>query len=925
MHTRKTLPLFSFVTGLTLALCTTSFADTMQDAREAIDKKDYSTAIIHLKNQLKESPKDAQARFLLGNIYLTTGKLQASVKELGRAHEYAPEDNEILFRYAESLQAAGEHGKLLKLLKKPLSNKTSESQRLSYIGYAHLAKNQLGDAKANFEQANQLHKSALALNGLANLALHEKDLNQAEQFIEDALIIEPNNRSTLQLKAKLSNLNKQHKAALKIYNQLIENNTNNLQYRLERAATYAVLKDNIKAKADINFVLSKVENHPQANFIKAQILLQEQDFVGAQAASQKVVNAVPQHMPAALILGASNFALKNYNQAAEYLIIYMSSDPSNLKAQNLLANVYLEQGKIRQALLILEGIPQDKLNSDPQLLISLGAAYIRNGESEKGIRQLKQAQKLAPDNQDIRKRLIAAEFQSGEMDNAISELEQLTTDEQSPIQGQYLLIVSYIKQKQFDKADEKLQQLINKTPEDIKLLLLRALNEQLKGNTQAAITQYKDILKKDKNNIPAYMGLAQIAAIEKKWQEASDYFKKILTINPKAIKAYLGLAAIAGKQNQHQQTEQYFLDAIEASKEDKTSQMVIANLLSQWYQNRKEPEKILTLANELQKQYPNDSQMRQFLARAQLVNGQNQQAEKTLQNLIALDKKDIESRVLLAKLISQTPERTDEVLSILRDTQTLEPDNLSLYTYEASVLIKRSRFDEAIFVARNLQLEFPDQNTGQLLEADIYQAQKQYEKALKIYQKVYNKTPDKKILTAIVDMMLKLKQTDNAIEVLNTAVETDQDDVDNMFKLASLYHGKNELEKAEKYYQRILKKIPNHIVSLNNLAWIHMENNAARAVELSKKAHELSPNSAAITDTYGFALVKNKQYEEGLNLLIQASENLPKDKDIQYHLAYTYEKTGNKEKAVAILKELANSKDTFSEQEKANKLYQSLK
>ncbi len=67
-------------------------------------------------------------------------------------------------------------------------------------------------------------------------------------------------------------------------------------------------------------------------------------------------------------------------------------------------------------------------------------------------------------------------------------------------------------------------------------------------------------------------------------------------------------------------------------------------------------------------------------------------------------------------------------------------------------------------------------------------------------------------------MYIALDQPDKAMAALEKALNTDPDDIESLFKLASLYHEKNQLDKARHYYEQILHKIPNHIVTLNNLS-----------------------------------------------------------------------------------------------------------
>jgi putative PEP-CTERM system TPR-repeat lipoprotein len=928
MSIKRVMQPFNLAAAIYLSFFSSVYAGHLDDAKQAIEAKQIPAAIIHLKNQLKETPKNAEARFLLGKLYLQTGKLESSIKELGRAHEYDPSNIDILFTYSEVLRATGQWDRMLQILNQPLNDTQQESKRLSYRGYAFLGKNQLADARQAFDEANQQEKTAIAFNGLASLSILEKNFQTAQDYLDEASTLEKNNPYTLHLMAKVAVFNKQYDKALELYNQIIQARPHQLSYYLERATILAALNRSDAARKDLDVVLKKNSQHPQANFIKAQLLFKEQKFQEAHEAATIVVNTMPRFMPGAYMLAATNFALQNYNSTIEYLLVYLSAVPNDVKAQNLLATTYLEQQKTRKALVVLEGIPKDVINKNVFLLVTLGTAHIQNKETDKGIALLQQAQKLAPNDQNIKKRLVAAQFQSGEYDSAIKELEELSltesTSENDKIQTDYVLIISYIRQKQLDKASTKLNELLGKTPNDTRLLNLQALVSQLKGDSDTATSQYNAILKQDKNNIPAYLGLARIAAMQSNWTETSRYFQQILKINPDMIKAYLGLAAVAEKQNKPELTEDYFLQALNRSKKNLNTEITVASLLGQWYQKQKKPEKIYELAKIIESHHPNNNIARSFMVKALLANNNRKDAEKVLRRIILDDKQDIKHRILLVQLISLDESRTQEAIDLLKSAQVIAPYEANLYTLQAALYLKNQQFEQAFDVARSLKENIPAQPTGDLLKADIYRAQKQFDQALAIYEESYKKHPDKKVFNAIIDMSLILKKYEKAFAMLHEYLEKNPDDIDNLFKLASLYHEKKQLEQAEKYYLQIINQIPNHIVSLNNMAWIYMDSDTENAVKLAHKAHLLAPKSAAIADTYGFALVKNKQLEQGLDILENAAKKIPEDYDVQYHLAYALNQTGDKARARSILSKITVGNKNFSEKENAEKLLNNL-
>jgi len=920
--------LLGILAVLNIGYNTTIAAENSPKTEEEIDKYDYPTAIIHLKNQLQVEPNNAQFRFLLGSVYLKAGKIEASVKELSRAHKLAPNDVKILFRYIDVLQLSAKHREIIKLLVTALPDKKQESSRLSYLGTAHLNLKHFADATALFEQANHFYENATAYNGMATMAIIEDDKVLASQLLDKSLAVKADNKETLHIIAKLENINKRPKKALKIYSRLIKDNPNNLSYRLERAATLTILKKNKLAMIDLDIILKRVKLQPQANFIKAQILLQEKDYKGAQQAAQNVINILPKHMPATFILGAANFALKNYNQAEEYLTIYVANYPGNLKAQNLLANLYLAKNETQQSLLILEGIPKQLLQSNPLLMMTLASTHIQMGDTAKGIDILSKALAIAPDNNEIRIRLIAAQFKTGELNSAITELEQLTTDSSDyskKTEANYLLIVSHIKQKQYTNAEKLIEQSLKQSPGDTKLLNLQALVEQLNGNLDKAIVKYQTIIKNDKSNIPAHMGLARIYVVQAKWAKAKQHFNHVLEINSKELKAYLGLAAIAEKQGKPEAAEQYFWDALKETKNDITETLILADLLTRWYQGKKQPEKTLDLAKTLVKQNPDSANLRSFLARAQILNKQYDLAERTLTKLIRFNRNDVKHRVLLAQLIIKDGKRADEALTFINEALALNNQTLSIYILKIKILVSQKEYKQAISLAQSIQLKFPKVNTGKLLEAEINRIQKKFDKSVALYQDAYKIQPNNKIFFTIINILLNRQEFDKAITLLTEKVNNSPDDINNLFILASLLQERQQLNQAEVYYQQIIDQDGEHILALNNLAWIKMDNDLKEAIKLAKSAYDLTPETAAIIDSYGYFLVLDGNYVKGIQLLEKAALGKPEDNDIQYHLALGYSKTGGEHKAKDILEKIINSSNDFQEKDKAQTLYNSLK
>ncbi len=907
----------------------TSIANNMQNAQRAIDNKEYSTAIIHLKNELKENPTYAQARFMLGRIYFQQGKIKSSIKELSRAHKLDPDNEELLISYAEALGQAGEFEKMQTVLQRTVSDKELNSKRLSLLGYVDMSENQLADAKSRFNEANKEYPTNLAYIGLTKIAIVEEDTDTAQTMLNKAFEIDPDSLPTLHQQAKLFFIKKQYKKALNSYNQLITKQANHLTYYIERATTLTFLQEKEQAKEDIQFVLDKNAHNPNAHFLLSRILLTEGDFAGAKTAAEQVIAVKPNYLPALYNASLAYYALKQYNQAEKYLTIYVTADPENITAQNLLAQIYLLQQKPQQALLILEEIPEEEIIKNSQTLFLMSKAHLALKETQKAIQRLNQAKLIDPKNEQIQKLLITTEFTFGDLNNSIKDLEKLSTTEYAEIKTDLLLVMSYIKQGNIKKAEQRIIELQVKypasNPEHSKIQNTYAVIILLKGNIKQAISLLKEIVSNNKDDIASRMSLARILVMQSKWSQAQEFLLQVTHINNQAKNVWVRLANIAEKQNNPELQEKYLLSAIQYSKNNADQQMKHIQRLSQWYLNQKEPIKILLLAEQLKIEDDNiHTQI--FLAQAYLLNQQNNQAEQLLKKIILRNNDLVEPKIILARLIATNTKRTDEALKLLNNALYITPEAEKIFILQAEILAKQGRYEEALAISEELNKQNSNTLTGNLLEANIYILQKKYMDALTIYQQAYKQRPNRNIAHKITSTLLLLKEEEGAIESLSNIIKNDPQDIDSIYQLAILLHKKQQLQQAAQYYRQVLKLNPKHSMALNNYAWVLFdEHNIKQAVQMAKTAYQQSPSSAAIADSYGWFLIHEGEYQKGVKILEDAASQNKENYNIQYHLALAYAKNNQQNKALYILEEVINYQKNFSEKEKAIRLKQKLK
>ncbi len=510
-----------------------------------------------------------------------------------------------------------------------------------------------------------------------------------------------------------------------------------------------------------------------------------------------------------------------------------------------------------------------------------------------------------------------------------SELTSLFLD---PVQQQdtniqkkhYIETLDLIKENKLLEAKLKIDNLIQQAPNEPENYNLQALLATQEKNSSKAQKSYQKAIKLDAKNLIAHLGLAKLALDKGDLLIAKEYSEKSLIINDKSVSAYLLLAEIANTKKNVKEAENILLTAIKKVKYDAIKAINLADNLAKFYAFHKQPEKILTLSENLLKQYPNNKKMLSMLAKAQILNNQTNLAEQSLQQLINQDKQDIGHRLLLARILINQQKNENNILKLLNETSAIDPNDPRAPAYKAAYLIQLNRYKEALKITDELELQFPKLMIGKLLKADVYLAEKKFDKALNIKLQAYQIEPNERLLSSIISLMNMQGQLPKAVELLKQELTKKPNNNAIHFELAILYQKMGNLTQATKHYQAVLNKTPKHAVTLNNLAWIYVQQGNPQALQFAKKAYSMAPESANITDTYGYILLKQGQNKEGLKILLIAEKLSPKQPEIQFHLAQAYSANNDTKQAIATLKPIVVEGLTYSEKESAISLLKKL-
>ena len=128
-----------------------------------------------------------------------------------------------------------------------------------------------------------------------------------------------------------------------------------------------------------------------------------------------------------------------------------------------------------------------------------------------------------------------------------------------------------------------------------------------------------------------------------------------------------------------------------------------------------------------------------------------------------------------------------------------------------------------------------------------------------------------------------------AIEFLRGAMPEYPNHVAALRRLGELELVTGEYREAIVTFEALSSQQPDNAQVLNNLAWLYLETNNPKALEVGKRAYDLAPKNPDIADTFGWILVKTGgDAREATRLLEQAASGRKANATIRYHLAEAY-------------------------------------
>jgi len=930
---KPNFPLNKLLLILALSPVQISFADDIQagkfyeEALQSYRNQNNAEAIIQLKNALQQNERYVSAHMLLGEIYLQQKSLTEAEVQLGLAKQLGADPSLIAENLAKLYTYQIRYNDLLKEIDPAQFNSGLRPVLHVYRGNAYLQLNLISEALNEFDIALQIAPNQVnATIGRANALLKRGDIKGADQAAEKAIQIQASDAGVWYTKGSIKHANMELDEALKFYDKAIELNPDHVDTRLARAGLLMDLKQDDRARQDLEYVRRAYPFEPKAAYLHAVLLERNNQKEAAtkelEVAADIITGIKPEylsaHGPTLMLSGLVNYSLQRYDLAAEYLRLYVKQYPEQSGTYKLLATILLEKNEPEQAIDLLRPV-QIRNPQDQRLAFLLGSAFMKAGKHDMANNMFGKAAALGNDSGSLQAEIGLNRLAMGQEQAAVQDLEVAFKKNPDAVKAGIPLVALYMSRGEPEKALKTAQALHEKASKNFTLLNLLGTAQVNTGQYKLARQSFEKAIELNPNFLDAQINLSKLDVGENKLDQARQRLQSLQQNHPGDIDILIELAKV------EQSAGRYELANDWLAKAKMIDQKSLPTLLALVELNLKigkaaEANAAAQAAEVIDK---NNPQVMDALARSYLANNNK---DKALGVFIRMAD---QARFNVKQLYKAARYQIDagdyfEAIKTLKKAVLVDENHIpsQIALVEMELLHGKPVF--ALSRAESLLKQYPKRAFPHRLLGNIADHDKNLSLANSHYQTAFELEPDTASLMLLYENLKKIDQPDKAYNLLDQWVKKHPQDQLPMAAFANELLKSGKFKEAEKYYVELLKQFPNEPQFLNNLAYVYLNNGNSKALSIAEQAHKLAPDQPATNDTLGWILVNTGQIEQGLHYLRNAHSLLSQDSEIRYHIAVALNQLQRQEEAKQELQEALKGEAIFNGREQAKALLEKL-
>ncbi|MDP2904651.1 MAG: tetratricopeptide repeat protein [Methylovulum sp.] len=738
-----------------------------------------------------------------------------------------------------------------------------------------------------------------------------------------------------------------YKNAQHAFDKVVASDPENTQHRYKLAEELSKLGEFQDAAKQYQAIANQDAKHLMARVKLGQIYLLASKIDVAEKMANEAL-AIDAENIDAMVLSGGVLAAKNNSDAAFVKVqSALQKKPDDIGASLLLATLNARTGKLDKATALLLAIIE-KYPDDVASRLMLVKIYSQQNEPDKADALLAGIVKIEPKQIDHRKRWAAFLLDNKQPDKAETVIRSAVAD--LPDDGQAkLMLVEFLAAKKSPEA--AIAELIPMLEQNVGNYGLRfKLAELLLARKQADKVEetLKEIIGLDKQGLQSVRArnkLARLYLATRRINEAKSLVNELLASNPADLATLALRGEIALAENRLTDAIADFRAVVAGQPQNipVLKLLITAHLLNKdKVLARENIEKVVGLV-------PGDESARLDLVNLLLQSGDKAQATQQLNTLFKLNPNSKKGLEALFKIHAGQKQWDQALQMATRMEQAHAEDATGYYlsglAYQATGKLEQSTssFEQAMqkqpqavepltqTVKNYLDSKQPDKALGKLHEVlkkqpknffaynligDVYSRSNKYSEAINAYQEAIKIKQDWSVPYRNIALINILQQHQNdAKAILRKGISNAAEPLELVADLAALYHQDKAHQKVIGLYEEMVKKYPDSLNVLNNLASYLADygNDAEALARAAKLVEPLSDiNDPYLLDTVAWIAYKQGRYDNSRPLLLKAIELNPDSAVSHYHLGMVYLKQEDKIHALEHLKKAIKLKQDFN-------------
>jgi putative PEP-CTERM system TPR-repeat lipoprotein len=904
-------------------------AEDYEKALISFNQEEFRESYIYLKNALQRTPGHLPSKLLIGRIFLIDGYPEAAITEFEEVVQAGADINLVVLPLANAYLIKGQFEKIIELDIPQNANRATQLDIYLLKANAFIQQDKYILAENQFKRAKEIFGNDIrVINGLAQMALLNKNFTEARRIVIQALAINPPSAISKLISGLIYQSEKEYGNALIEFEAAYQNAPDDPAIIRALANSYAQSGNIVKASELVNEIEAKNLDGFQTKLLKARLLAMSEKSTEADVILSELSQTLSfinksdkQYVSkVSLVAGITAHLNQNYGVSTRELSRYLNNQEPTAELVAMLAEGYIRTNNIKEASellerhenLIIDNIQIASLSCD--LYLSSNKVFKcdslvqqlkqRHGEAEYILlleAKLLNRRKRPSEALDILQTKLANNKSINTLLFRTSLLASLGRFNESLIDAKALLSTSpdkltylnlnidlFIRLEEFEQANVLLEKVFQQDPNSLAGLINQSRIRFAFTDLQGADASIQKVLALDKSNFSALLLSGQILVKQNRLDDAINQLIGAKTVDANSTSPLELLVSIYKQQNR--------LD-------------LAISVLDQLLKLRRlEPKYIYEKA-------------KIFLALKE-----SEKAKRELDILFFQWAEQPENLVQLSRLQMKNNDIEGAETS-LKIAQQQAPNYLIIQLEYAELLLAKKVFSEADTYIKKLQNSFPDNANVSLVKGHYFKETGDLEYAYKYYYKAYSLSNN--FTAALIELYKLASQGVHRIDIMNifdNLIETQPEANFSRHLYADLLFKEGEITEARKHYEKLIlvDGLPNKANIYNNLANIVSDSDIAKAMFYSKEAVNLNPNSSSILDTQGWLFTKNNNLEQGLNILRQAFTLNSDNPTIRFHIAFTLNKLGRAHEARSELELALLSDQEFQERVQAQTLLSDL-